>query len=348
MGRKPKIEGASAPKETAASKKKAEKATNFLLECLEFIGLVKGEDTTALFRNGQLVATNGTVTIGVPINAEITACPNLEKLTRALQICGSSFQLTHLSPTELAVSNGKFHATIPCIEPAASPAASMQPDLSCAPLTPAFLASLTAVGIVATEGAARMVEASILCRSGSVVATNGKILVEHTHGIDFPQIVLPKASSLALAKTSKEPVSFGVGWDVDRQINSITFYFADKSWLKTQLYREAWPDFDGLFSGQLQWLEIPPEFYAAVRNVAPFADDKETIFVSPALARTDVNTEKGAKQVIPGGYQYWEAQFNSVLLGYTEGPATHFAYAPDTGRLYFWGNNYRAVVMAKT
>lgn len=324
------------------TKQQREKAE--LLVSLEFLAQLKGDDLTALFRKNELVATDGVVTIGVPVTTSLEVCPRLRETIQALRIAGREFQITQLSDKLISLSAGPFTAQIPCIEKEVSPAANIFPDQKIADLNSEFLAALIKAGMAADDKAPRLVESSILCRNGSVVASDGKCLVEIWHGNSFPVVVIPKASATALAKTKKEPIGLGVEY-TENEISAITFHFKDGSWLKTQVYKEAWPNVDALFTGydQLQYRPLPSDIFTAAENLSKFVKVSKSVTIADAALTLGTEISQTLSESL-GMSGRIDIDHLLILSGVVDRYAV--MQIPNEGsRIYLTGANTRAVVV---
>jgi len=334
MGRKP------------TKAKKTEQVTNELLLSLEFISLVqKDAETTALFRDGHLIATNGVVTVGIPINTNLFACPNLAKMVNALRICGNAFDLTQLPDGALAIKGGTFRARIPCIDVNLAPASQILPDQGLYALDSRFTAALFAVAPIASENATRLIETTVLCRNQTVVASDGKIIFEVFHGINFPELVLPKLAVTILGKTKKEPVTFGVGYNQDNKISSITLHFSDNSWLKSQLYVEDWPNVDRILAALVNCKleKLAPDFFEACNNVAKFVEPGKSVHLNKATIQDNDNDENAAQVLqIDTGIS---ASFNPSYVKFLSNYVNKIGYSEAIRALLFVGDTARAVLM---
>lgn len=333
MGRKP------------TKAKASQKETSELLASLEFISLVnKNKSNMALFRNGQLISTDNVVTIGIPINTDLNVCPNLEKTIAALKICGRSFDITQLPEDAILIKSGNFRAKISCIPVELVPINELQPDIGQYVIDRRFTDALAGVSRIAVENATRLVETSVFCRNGTVISSDGKILLEIFHGISFPEIILPKHSASILAKTKKEPKLFGVSYNQENKISSITFHFEDKSWLKSQLYVESWPDINRILAATDFVLEdLPSDFFDACINISNFIDVGKPIFLEKEVIKNNIN-DNTASQVLKVGTTI-TAAFNPNYIKFLINYVDKIGYSERAHILYFYGKNARAALM---
>ena len=257
MPRKPR----STPKETKPSS---------LLEAIRFVSNATAEkgpiNETHLYLGGHwAAASNGAITIATKIDEDIWACPNASLIQQALSRCTESFAITQLDK-QLSIKSGKFSAKIPCIEPILLTIPS--PDAPIADIDDNLKSALEIVGILANENSQDIVGASLLFNGRSVVASDRTIIFECWHGIDLPTgLSLPKAIIQPLAKAGK-PLK-RLGWSQ----SSVTFYYDDESWIKTQLFSQVWPDITGLLDRPCNPLPFPRDFWEGLTAVQPFSPD---------------------------------------------------------------------------
>jgi hypothetical protein len=257
----------------AKSKKQAKKKSE-LLDALKLIGLTQREigtdgQTHCIFRGGFLSACDGILAAGAFVQEDLEAVVRTAPLIKALERAGDALTVTQL-PGKLSVRSGPFRALVPCLEtgsletPAPDPVTGVADDK--------LRAALNIAGSLASDNAPKLIHASVLLRSGSAVGTNSVLILEAWHGIDLPTMTLPRAFVTALGKVSKPIAQFGFSE------NSFTVYFEDKSWLRTQVYAEKWPDVDSLLNVEAAPAPLPEGFFAAAESVAAFTEHRD-VFV---------------------------------------------------------------------
>ena len=135
------------------------------------------------------------------------------------------------------------------------------------------------MGILANENAQSVVAASILMNGHSLVATDRIMMIEYWHGCDLPPgLALPKAIVAPLTKTKK--VLNGLGFSK----SSATFWFEDKSWIKTQLYNEQWSDIEAMLNRECKPVPLPEYLFAAIDATSKFSPDGNLYAHSGCLA----------------------------------------------------------------
>lgn len=245
------------------------KSTSFV-DALRFVGTVLKDEgfineTHVHLYNGWATASNGVLSAGCKIDEQIFAAPNNKLLIEALSKCGEHLSITQLDNNRLSIKSDKFKAIVPCIDPILLQVAN--PDLSIGIINDELKEAMKVVSVIVDEDSNRVVTASILIQSGSCIGTNGNIIFECWHGIDLPTLAVSKAIVQPLVKCSKKLVKFGFSQ------SSITFYFEDESWLKTQLFADTWPDVKSILDQKTNQWPLPADFFKALDAVAPFSPD---------------------------------------------------------------------------
>jgi hypothetical protein len=249
-------------------KRPSQKTDSQLLSSLKVLSSILKDDGSVLERNVLLksnwaTATNGILSIGEPIQEDMTAAPNGLLLREALAKCGASFSITEL-PHTLEIKGGRFKAVIPCIPPEDIQGAF--PDPAIAACDDRLKASLLAVAPLALDENS-VVTASVLIAGGTVTATDRKVIIQHWHGIDLPVLTLPKTLIKPLIGNTKKLVGFGYS------NSSCTFHFEDKSWIKSQYFAEQWPDINAILNKQASFHPVPDDFYNALEALEKFSED---------------------------------------------------------------------------
>lgn len=256
----------------AAKTKTKRQEESALLKAFKFVSFCQSDSgnemqTHSIVGNNSIVAFNGVLAMGQTIAEDLDACPHTDKMRLALAQCGDSFAITQLAQNCLLVRSGEFEAFVPCCERARLP--EVKPDAPVAPVSDALKDALRIVAPLANEKAAHVVMAAIQLHSGSVAATNNSVVLEAWHGHDLPNnLLIPKSAALAVIKCGRKLTQFGLS------DNTVTFWFEDRSWIRTQLYREGYSnirtvfDFDGP-----NYTQLTPEFFKAFKKVAPFSED---------------------------------------------------------------------------
>lgn len=339
-------------------KKKAEAngATAKLIEAFEFVSPAykekKADGSGAnphLFQqycrivNHQVIAFDGVIALGHPIDEDIAICPHLGKLLAAVKKAGTTLSLTELDSGRLSMKGDNLRVIIPCIDGTSIPA--VMPDPPCGTMTDEVIAGCAAVDPLIKEGDAniRWIETAALLRANTIFATNGHVAFEYWHGIDLPPgLSIPKATVSALAKTKKKLTRFGFS------PSSVTFYFEDGAWLRSQLFNEEFPDIDRLMNaafgqrGPDDLREPPATLFEACAAVAPFADTS-AIYLGPGIVKSHPVDGAGADYPCEGltGYAVFNSQYMKLIAPHAKKLDLHV----NDQQAIFFGDRIRGVLM---
>lgn len=339
-------------------KKKAEAngVTAKLIEAFEFVSAAYKEkkadgsgSNPHLFQqycrivNHQVIAFDGVIALGHPIDEDIAICPHLGKLLAAVKKAGTTLSLTELDSGRLSMKGDNLRVIIPCIDGQSIPA--IMPDLPCGTMNEEIINGFAAVNPLLKEGDAniRWIETAALLRANTIFATNGHVAFEYWHGVDLPPgLAVPKVTVAALAKTKKKLTRFGFG------PSSVTFYFEDGAWLRSQLFNETFPDVDRLMNsafgdrGPGDLREPPAALFEGCATVAPFADT-HAIYLGPGVVKSHPADGVGADYPVDGltGYAVVNSDYMKLIAPHAKGLDLH----ANEQQVIFFGDRIRGVLM---
>lgn len=317
----------------------AKKEKTELLRALEFVANAQRDagapyQTHTRLKNGWAIAFDGVLAAGHAIKEEIDACPHTFTLLAALRRLDGTLAVTQLDETRLNLRSGRFRANVACVPAANIPF--IAPDPAVGSVDNRLRKGLATLAPFIAENSPRVVMASALLRANSMVATNGHLLLEYWHGIDLPpNIVLPKTFINALLKIDKTLVQFGY------TDTSFTVYFDDGSWLRTQLYREKWPDTDSIMSKPHSVTPLPVGFFSALENIKDFIEDNRVRIRETAVC-SHKDEGKGAMFEVSGIAA--PCVLNAKELGLLDGLITSIDFAGVDNISYFYGENLRGAI----
>lgn len=249
-------------------RRKPTATTNAFTDALRFVALIckdhgKIYETHARIDNHWITAYNDVLSCGHRIDNDLQTCPNVKLAIEALSKCGQNIAITQLD-SRLSIKSDKFRAIVPCLKPELL--LSLLPDEPCATmdqrLTDAFAVAIS------DESGEGIYSKSILLNGETLISSfAGKMIVEYWHGIDLPRgLAIPKALISPLSKINKKVAKFGFSH------SSMTFYFEDDSWLRSQLYVEQWPSIHHVFECKANLHPFPVDFWSALAAVSPFGE----------------------------------------------------------------------------
>ncbi len=311
-----------------------------LLQALDFIAVAQKDkgapyQTHVVLKNNMAVAFDGVLAAGVAIDESLAAVPHTMTLIAALKKCEGALAVAQLDSGRLSVKSGKFRALVPCMPSAALP--DINPDPQVGVMDNRIRMCLEAVSPIIVENSQRVVMASALIRSGSVLATNGHVLIEVWHGIDMPPgLIVPKLFINALSKITKNIVGFGFSQ------TSFTVYFEDASWLRTQLYKDKWPDCDAILAKPHNATPLPATFFTALNTIMDFTGDDNRIYIGNGRMQTHADDTVGAAYEVDGLVAH--VILNSKNLKLLESLATRMDLNGTDGISFFYGENVRGAV----
>lgn len=240
-----------------------------------------------IINGGAVMAFNGVIAAGVRIEEQITAAPDTLQLRKAIERAGSQYVMT-IEANRLTIKSGKFRASIPILDPAMLP--QITPDACQWPLNNAIRDALKAASAFASDNAPTVVMASLQLTNGTVAGTDRNVILEFYHGNSMPELCVPREFATAIVKCDKEIIGFGYTPDV-----SVTFWFADGSFIKTQLYQPGWPESwrNALPPNNEGYKALPDVFWQAYDAIADFSED-DLIRFGPELAHSHMHPAEGA------------------------------------------------------
>jgi hypothetical protein len=323
-------------------KSKGEKAENTLLTALRFIALAQRavgspEQTHCLLANQWAVATNGVLSAAHAIQEDISTAPHTFMLVDALTEAQDAVNLTQIAPERLSVRSGDFQAIIPCLLPTDLP--SVYPDPALALCDDRLKTALAAVGTLATDGALKLVNASVQIRPGSCLASDGNVILEAWHGIDMPPLqIAPKAFVTALGKTTLPIARIGVS------DNSLTLWYQSGAWLKTQLYPadSQLPELDKFLNVESTPVPVPKGLFDIAKRLQAFSEDGMIYFTSDGARVTNQTLLTDATNQLAGVPAGICFSIKSLLQIAPFCKTIHFNAQP--GVTLFFGDNIRGAI----
>lgn len=317
----------------------SKKESSSLVKALDFVALAqkdKGapyQTHVALGRN-KAVAYDGVLSAGHSIEEDLVACPHTHTLLSALKKCSGALSVTQLDSGKLSIKSGKFRSYVPCLPDASLPG--IYPDPRVGILNNSIRDGLALLSPFIVENSQRVVTASALLRSGSVLATNGQVLLEYWHGIDLPPgLIVPKLFINALCRINKDIVAFGYSE------STFTVYFNDDSWLKTQLYNERWPNCDDILARPHKSQPLPSGFFEALDTILSFIEDGR-VRIRDGRLQTHQDHGVGANYEVDGLQA--NVVFNAKHLKLLDGVIKTIDFTGNNGVSFFYGDNIRGAL----
>jgi len=309
-----------------------------LIEALKFVACSQRELGTPYQQHcriydGVIVAYDGVIAAGHMLDEVFTACPHTLKFLNALSKCGDELSITQLDSARLSITSGRFRALVPCVEPGAFPA--VMPDPAIVPADDRLRKALETVAPLAAENSTQVFTASVLLNGRSCVAGNHHLIAEAWHGLDLPPgLVVPKIAVAALLKINKPFKQFGFSQ------NSITIYFEDNSWFRSQLYTDKWPNVEKLLNVETKPWPAPSTLWEAVEAVGSFSEN-DRLWFKDNKCYSHETEHKGASYEVIG---VPNISLHCKDLHLVESMVTGLDFTSHEGKVYFFGENVRGVL----
>jgi hypothetical protein len=256
-----------------------------LQKAMEFLDLIN--TPYCVIENGTGVAFDSIVAAGVVIQEDINAAPVTSLMALAIAQAGLEFQIVHFEgypAKKLQVTAPAFQAFIDCENPERIPRAI--PDAPLGPINDNVATGLRIVGSLANAKGETVAESCVQLNNSSVVGTDNSVALEYWHGCNMPDgLLVPKQAIAVVAKVKKRMTQFGFSK------NTLTFWYEDGSWIRTNLYTEKYPDIRTLINRPTQPRDVPKTLFAAAKRIAPFSHEGR-LFICNGYISSHPNVRK--------------------------------------------------------
>lgn len=293
------------------------------------------------------IAFNGQMAAGHPIAEDLECCPHLERFQAAIAKCGKSLAITQTAGGKLSIKGDKLNALVDCLPAEDMPF--VQPDAPVGQIGDVFKEAFRVCSTLASEAADEVLKASLLLEANVCTGTNRHALLQYYHGINMPpNMVLPKAFAMAVARQTKALTGFGFEWfnDACVKVRKVTFHFEGGAWISTLCYSDDWPSTAKVWEAQAFPGEIPAGLFEGIAAVADF-NEKGWITFGQGKVQSHRSDQHGAQYDVPGLQP--GKQFAGKLLGQVAPFAKTVDLTTFSDRLYFFGgeapNYIRGAVM---
>jgi len=282
-----------------------------MLDSLKFVkGSVARKDpvpalTHFSIKGGVIRGFNGVICMAAPIPLALDCQPKAGPFTKAIEICeglpdAPSFSMTGAG--KLTVKSGKFKVHIECIS---EEFPAQEPDGERVELQPGLIAAFKALAPMIAEDASRPWARGILLRDGSAFATNNVVIGEYWVGYKMPfDMNVPEECIREVLRVKQDPVA------VSATERSITFYFTEGRWIKSQLLTTDWPNVAPVLNRPSAASPIPPDFFDILGRLAPYASESRKLFIRGDALSTHVEEGSGASAVVE-----WDDSVPASLRG---------------------------------
>ncbi len=312
-----------------------------MLEALKFVqGAVasKGfapELTHFCIRDGYVKGFNGSLALSSPIELDIEATPKAVPFIKAIQACRGETAL-HLSKAgRLGIKSGKFKAFINCID---QEYPDVEPEGEKVEISGSFVKHLRMIIPFVAEDASRPWSRGILLEGKTATATNNIIILQKWLSEPFPiRVNLPLAAARELVRIKEEPTHFSL------TENTISFYYEDGRWLRTNLIDQPWPDISPILERPAEVASFPEGFFQSVEDVIPFLDEANTLRFKDGVMKTSEEEGDGASVEYPEITENFA--FNGKQLLKLAGVADTIDFSLYPAPCLFFGDSLRGAIV---
>jgi hypothetical protein len=259
--------------------KRVNREENSLIAPLKLMALVQrtngeAKHTHCRIYAGFIIATNSLFAAGAKLPDDLDACPHTHRLLAALETAPYKVSITKHSAS-LTVASKDFSAEIPCIDPSVLDTAT--PDTPAALVSEVLRDCLGKTAQCVGEVSESSITSSVLLRSGDCIATNNETVINAWHGFMFgeasAQWLIPRVALTAVIKHKSVLIKLGF----NAEMQTITFWFDDDSWIKTFCFPVPYPDdvvqvFNQVPTEKL--IPAPKAFAEDLEKLEPFAETK--------------------------------------------------------------------------
>lgn len=331
------------PRKSEVEKKAAAaaKVTDSLLDAAKFCapGYKEGGEsysTTAMIYGKYLTTFSGVVMYGHPINLDFAALPDFRAFYAALKASdGKDTQITQLDPGRLSIKSKGFRTVVPCLTDAAQ-VSRPATDAPVAMLDSRMREAFEVVKQFVSKTGENILDSAALMDNGRITATDRKLIVCYNHGIPFPRMTVPADFIEAVLKSTKPLVSFGFS------AGSVTFYYDDGAFIRSNLYAEDYPDVESVWPSDWNGMQqLPDTFFDSLDKISPFVTErgngsfavmKENRFQTHP--EDDIGTQVDCPGVLAANVGIDVDRFRKL-----RGKITHVDFVSDKNKAKFFGEN---------
>jgi hypothetical protein len=288
-------------------------------------------------REGRVTGYNGTVALSSPIDLDITASPRAKPFVKAIERCEDETTVIHLTPAgKLSLRSGGFKAFIECTEDSEI-LDMIIPEGREVEVADGFIEAMKALSPFIGTDASRPWSSGVLLRGYSAYATNNIIVAEYWLGQGMPEINLPSAAIAELVRIKEMPQK------ILMSKNSVTFFFSQDRWMRTQLLGSDWPDVAPLLNKESNMEPFPEQLFDAVEKLTPFIGEEGRIYFRDGFISTSPEDGAGASIEIEGLPSYGAYHFRHLMS--LKGIAEQIDFTQHPQPCSFAGSRLRGIIL---
>ena len=272
--------------------------------------------------DGRVQAGNGNVFIDAPTSLDLNITVPAARFVAAIEACKGAHSIS-ITENRATVTGKKFKAWVPLLSAYPAVEATKGERNECLGICGVLRQLYEFIG----TDASRPWGCAVLFKDGYAWATNNKSLIRVPTQVKVT-VELPHFVVTELLNVEDEPASFSVA------SNSVTFFYADGVWLRSQLFAVNWPDIARFAtiieqSGDL----IPEGLVEAVETLSAFVQDSKLPVL--LLSEKGVATQEGDHFAEIADIELPNCAHDSRLLRLVLPKATHVKFASSGPNVFY-------------
>lgn len=232
-----------------------------------------------------VVATNGTIHAGHPLPTEgMHWCPNTHKLGTAVNQIKGTYDIIHDDNGHVTIRSGPRTRMLQCVNKASIP--HIVPDPKHVAVSDTINDHFKTIAPL-IAGGDDLLCATVLLGPNHSLITDKMTFIECYHGLGLPGPVALTKNFLQVVNRVKHTITH-LGLSMLHGQSSLTVWFENGAWLKTQLWGEQWPDLSAFMDGldTAGCAPVPVEMVAAMDYIADDVQDNDVVYIHPSMLRT--------------------------------------------------------------
>lgn len=290
---------------------------------------------------GFVRAYNGALALGSPIAFDVACKPKASQLVPAIAHAPGVITLGMTDKGRLRVSSDKgYRVFVDCVQ---EETIHVNPEGERVEFNgQGVLEAFKAVEPFIGNDASRPWSNGVLLSGSSAYATNNVTLVQYGFGATLPFVVnVPRAAVLEFLRINEAPVY------AQMTPYSMSFHYADKRWLRTQLLDVKWPDIDRIFGDHTpsQAAPVPEGLFDALERLRPHSDKMGRVFFEEGrlLVKNDAGEERAGCEV--EGCKVTSGIYQIEMVRLLEGVATSIDMSTYPKPCIFYGDKLRGALI---
>lgn len=295
-----------------------------------------------------VVASNGTIHAGHPMPTDgMHWCPATHKFSTAVNQIKGAYDIVHGTNGHVTIKSGPRTRLLECVNKASIP--HIVPDPKHVPVDASVSDHFKVIAPL-VDGGEELLCATALVGPNHTLVTDKATFVEYYHGLGLPgEVAVPKGF-LQVVNRVKQAITH-LGLSVNNGQSSLTVWFENGAWLKTQLWAEQWPDLSKFMASldTSSCTSTPVELMSALEFVKDDVGLKvgneivDVMYIHPDRVRTASDERSGSTVELVTGAVKLETVSCSRLIA-----ALKLADRIDLnqpGRVVFVGENVRGALV---